>query len=802
MEDITNSTVLNMVIEKLEAVKLQAANTSRTAKLWVQYFNQVTLMREFVRAERCGDWQLHLETIRGMIPHFHAAGHLAYAKYAHLYLQQMSKLDAKMTPAEFQKFSSMGNFTIRRSDKMWAGVWTDMTIEQVLMRAIKTSGGLTRGRGMTDSVLNRWVLGMPGCTELNHRFEEFCGVSFTTSEEHVELRKSRQFRDNQDVEKLFAWLTVHSPLPQSHELMSIGSGVVGNDSINCDSAVEIGTEAMKKLTGKTFGDVQLHRKDRVLPLATVGNSVKVRDEIIPVNTMQLFNRIICVIKSDEDFASCLEYELAPRPLSLFDDISMRKTEKAVLYRVIESYAASEQTYPKDSMCVVDGGYLLRRVVWPQHGTYSDVYSAYVSYVQRHYGTTSYVIFDGYGDVCSTKTVEHNRRAKRVESAEILFTDDMPITIRQDRFLTNGRNNTRLIEGLKVQLEQAGIRVTNAEADADTMIVRTAIELSHDKDVVVVGTDSDLLILLTQLSQPDNCICFFKPGSGTTPNKVFDIRRVQRRLPEGFSHNLFFLHAMTGCDTTSALYRQGKKKAFKLLLKRPDLNTCVELFNNPSSSECSVTSAGEEFLLALYGAPRTTSSLNKHRYHCFMKAVAKCPIHTKLQLASLPPTSAAAKEHSMRVYHQVQQWLGCDIPPTEWGWDLVDGQLYPTLTRKRPAPDTLLNLISCNCKTECERRCGCRKAGIQCSPLCGQCRGGGCSNSEKPDTDEEVDDEPSREVQCEESSELVQSDNSSDDEYDEDDTGLQEDDLASSDVYSDEPTASTSTKGVRKRKLSM
>ena len=519
--------------------------------------------------------------------------------------------------------------------------------------------------------------------------------------------------------------------------------------------------------------------------------MKVRDEIIPVNTMQLFNRIVCVIKSDEDFASCLEYELAPRPLSLFDEISMRKTEKAVMYRVLESYAASEQTYPKDNMFIVDGGYLLRRVVWPQNGSYGDLYSTYVSYVQRHFGTTSYVIFDGYGDAQSTKTVEQNRRAKKLQAAEILFTDDMPITIRQDRFLTNGRNKSRLIEGLTVQMEQAGLRVKNADADADTLIVRTAIEQSHHKVVVVVGTDSDLLILLTQLSQPDNCLYFFKPGSGTIPNKVYDIRRVQRNLPVGFCHNLFFLHAMTGCDTTSALFRQGKKKAFKLLLKRSDLSKCVDVFNDPSSSECSVTSAGEEFLLALYGAPKTTSSLNKHRYHCFMKAVAKCPIHTKLQLASLPPTSAAAKEHSKRVYNQVQQWLGCSLPPTEWGWDLVNGQLHPTLTRKPPAPDTLLNLISCNCKTGCERGCGCRKAGIHCSPLCGQCRGGGCSNSEMPETDEQEDDEPNSEVLCEEPSELVQADNSSDDEVDEDDTYVQEDEFASYDVSSKEATASTS-----------
>ena len=41
-----------------------------------------------------------------------------------------------------------------------------MTIEPVLMRAIKTSGGLTRGRVITESVVSRWVLGMPGCSEI------------------------------------------------------------------------------------------------------------------------------------------------------------------------------------------------------------------------------------------------------------------------------------------------------------------------------------------------------------------------------------------------------------------------------------------------------------------------------------------------------------------------------------------------------------------------------------------------------------------------------------------------------------
>ena len=36
------------------------------------------------------------------------------------------------------------------SDRFWAGLSPDIIIEQVLMRGIKTHGGLTRGKGMTE----------------------------------------------------------------------------------------------------------------------------------------------------------------------------------------------------------------------------------------------------------------------------------------------------------------------------------------------------------------------------------------------------------------------------------------------------------------------------------------------------------------------------------------------------------------------------------------------------------------------------------------------------------------------------
>ena len=96
-------------------------------------------------------------------------------------------------------------------------------------------------------------------------------------------------------------------------------------------------------------------------------------------------------------------------------------------------------------------------------------------------------------------------------------------------------------------------------------------------IVVVGTDVDLLILLIQLPKRDNPIIYlYKPGTGKSPDKIYAIKCLRDHLSYA-SNFLLFTHAMslcTGCDTTSALYRQGKKKAFNILLKNQELQEQV------------------------------------------------------------------------------------------------------------------------------------------------------------------------------------------------------------------------------------
>jgi hypothetical protein len=79
------------ILKKLDAGK-ESIKDHRSAKLWLQYMEMVSLLRTFIKAERTGNWLLHLQTVQKMLPYFAAAGHNHYSKSAYIYLQMMKDL--------------------------------------------------------------------------------------------------------------------------------------------------------------------------------------------------------------------------------------------------------------------------------------------------------------------------------------------------------------------------------------------------------------------------------------------------------------------------------------------------------------------------------------------------------------------------------------------------------------------------------------------------------------------------------------------------------------------------------------
>ncbi|CAM1318906.1 Uncharacterised protein at_DN1059 [Pycnogonum litorale] len=123
------------------------------------------------------------------------------------------------------------------------------------------------------------------------------------------------------------------------------------------------------------------------------------------------------------------------------------------------------------------------------------------------------------------------------------------------------------------------------------------------------------------------------------------------------------------------------------------------------------------------------SLKVVRHKRFCQKVASSTSHVQPQ--SLPPTSTAAKHHSLRVYYQVQQWKGIaadELRPDDWGWWESSRGLVPLQTDLPPAPQELLKMVRYNCQTDCSSlKCTRKKHDIECSAACGNGRGSACTN---------------------------------------------------------------------------
>lgn len=728
--------VFQLVSVKFRTALEKIEHNGPTSKLWCQYYRMTALMKLFIQAERMGDWKLHLECVSKMLPFFHSAGHFFYAKSARLYLQDMLDLEKHMKSNEYLMFTG-GNFTIRRSDKFWSGLWTDLTIEQVLMRSMKSQGGLTHGRGISSSVLARWSIGMVSMLNICEEVERFTGTATLTSEQHVDMRAARIVRDTADTEKLKIWFNTHPPFPITDRLVSIYSGIVGGPDINCHLAQELGAEGLKQIVGNTFGKVTFKRKDKVKTLASVTTSVKVFNKRVVIDPLTIFQRVCVTKQSDEQLKQHFAYELAPYPLSLFTEEGMRKGTKSSFYSAFTPL--TENIVPGNrAFTVVDGGYLLHKVIWHRNDSVRAIIAGYVSYVFNHFGKNTAVVFDGYPEnaaMRSTKSAERLRRSASLSCSDILFDESTPIKVPQAKLLSNESNKRRLITMMRTEFERLGIEIHQSEEDADADIVRTALSKSSDFDqVFIIGEDVDLLVLLNGLNSGETNVYFQKGSRGGSdciqyPANSFTCGEMQ--IPRGV---VLFLHAISGCDTTSALFWQGKMKWCNILKKTPDWIDLANIFLDPNANKEDVGNAGEKILMNLYGGD--VGTLNTLRYSAFVKSA----VTVKVNLARLPPTTDAAKYHSWRTYHQLQKWLGVEKNPCDWGWETSEQGLMPVTMCAEPAPQTLLKMMACKCKKGCLASCTCRKAGLKCSILCSFCHGRNCNNAIPIVLDEEDEDE--------------------------------------------------------------
>jgi len=266
-----------------------------------------------------------------------------------------------------------------------------------------------------------------------------------------------------------------------------------------------------------------------------------------------------------------------------------------------------------------------------------------------------------------------------------------------------------------ELHKRDCTTIQAEGDTDVSIVETAVLSSNFRKTSLIGEDTDLLVLLVYHTCLDNCKgLFFRSGKRNGSNLIYDIAAIKKTLGHETCSRLLFLHAFTGCDTTSRIYEVGKKGAFsKLIAGQEAIVRAADAFLKTSQSLECLSRSGNRAMIAFCGG-KSPENLTSLRHRMLIKKTSRGS--TFVGPEQLPPTENAIVYHSLRTYHQIMAWIKEDLDPLEFGWATHNNQLVPTMASAPPVPEELLNIVCCNCRTT---RCTCRRYGLPCTEGCGR-----------------------------------------------------------------------------------
>ena len=757
---LNHSKSFKKVKQGLSVLKDHLCKCSRTSKLWINYLRYTDISKRFIRAERTGNWSLHLQCISEMLNLFAATGHHFYAKCARLYLQQMSELEYNF-PWVYEQFANKGYHTIRRTDRYWAGLWSDLIIEQVMMRSLKSRGGLSGGRGTTESVRLTWVHSMHRCASVHNAMATLTGNHHKTSEQHIELGENRVKQDINDMQKIKRWFDTRDPFDANFEgLRSLSSGLCATteNHIDCDEAEKVGSSIQQKMDNISFSDASILRKDQAKTLDTLQPGIVIENKTVNIDPLILFTRVSTLVERlDVDSQNkSFEHEFTPEPTALFKDGLMRKASKEDLRNHLIDYSLRIER-PKTDVCVIDGGGALYKSPWALNMSFSDFASNFITDLITKYSIFGelQIVFDGYDDEFSTKTDAHDDRGKGVKiAANVHISEDgnTPVLSQKTEFLRNTHNKKELIRFLRSRLTDAGISSIIATGDADGLIVSTALRNAEEgRRTLVVSDDTDVLVLLYYHHSHRIADIFYqtsrkvpvipKEGASVAQIKQATAKSKQKPIPMWWSvANLnsrdipqqlaLFIHAWCGCDTTSAICGKGKLKVLSLI-KDSSYRQCAEVFTRKESTQEQIGEAGTRLMVKMYNGKwdDTPATVRRNSWNIMMNE------KSNITPSTLCPTMRAIYFHSLRTYLQIHRWDTLNehiLNPADCGFYKQRNGWMPIKTDLEAAPKIVLKIVRCNCKMSSRNTCGtmlcsCRKNGLPCGKACGDCQGKNCLN---------------------------------------------------------------------------
>ncbi len=769
------------VTDTLAKFQANGRAQSATFKYWDNFLDVAHIMLRLLRAERDADFLLHLEAVCETIPYLTVGGRNNYAKYTPVYVAEMKQLETD-EPDAYRHLCN-GGFVVRRSHKhLFNAVSTDQALEQTVNREAKSQGGVI-GFTLRKGALLRWLMTRHVTGAYSEALKQMCTQPSTTDihEDLSKARLARDVSDvNKVVDALttqyqnpFALDTVPSTL------VNIISGQVASKEIEDglttmkDAGKLKMTEFVKKRLvegSKSFWDPQ--SRTTVKTFADMRKPLPAgKQKTLACSTEVLFRRLLSVSKTrDINLKTVLEHELAAVPPALFnDDGSIRKTNKAELAKKLESTCEEVHCLPTDAnqadntAYLIDGMAMLQSLNESFFKTFDDLSRQVLQKTLKLLDDEDLgidciaIVFDRYDKADSIKTMECQRRGagEAMASHQITGPRDVP---HYRNFLKGSANKAALAEFVcesitskapsRIQQNKSivlaggfadgqivksvtntGVRImqhlSSSQEEADTRLLLHAMDMSATHSRVVVHCDdTDVLVILLYyysrgLLPAEVYMHAGHSGKAVTRERYIPVHEIAKSLDDKVCLCLPAIHALTGCDSTSALFRVGKRTAYTKLVENVDAIQELSKFGLSSPLE-SALCAARTFVLLLYGKPGKRCNTLDELRHLLASTTDK-------DAAMLPPTEDAFRQHVLRARLQTSIWCHSHVPnpeldgPVGHGWTrALDGSLEYKMYEKECAPAEVRDIthLICNDK-DCKvtRKCPCLLAGLPCIESC-------------------------------------------------------------------------------------
>lgn len=729
------------------------------AAFWMTYVEMIELLLGLLRADREGNWYLHLSCIRDVLPWCFAMDKTNYARYLPVYYAQMSRLQE--TSPDLHDHFRNGGFSVQLSNtNPFAKIAVDQTTEETVNKDTQTAGG-TRGFSLKPGAVARYYLTAEhrasALRELRHQISS----QIPGKVSHPDLGKARIKRDESDVASLVDLMDNNWTNPfgsDPSDLVSISTGAVATPEVSSDllTAHKQGEEAytefqeqrlqrgegfhdpIKKLKVKTFNDMKKK--------STKGST---KETALKADRKLFGNMVLIAQHRQLEMRDVLCHPLGPLPWALANaDGTMKKTNKAVLSKHLETKVSPAEEIPRPSATLIDAMALIQKF----HGenrTFNEL-SDQIFAQMMHASEGSEridVVFDVYHD----QSIKAAERAHRGSEDGVAFTKIMAgHKIHNWRRLlactdSKTKLNTFLAENWKEQekREKLGSRtmfvtcgnicikltsegwqeVDDLKSNQEEADTRIFLHAKHAADyyptLIVVTEDTDVFIICLALSGDINSNMYIRRGTKASIRLV-NITKLSAALGRDVCTALIGLHPWTGCDTVSALAGQGKLKALKLLQRHEKFRETFGSLGHSWDLTNEIFNAIQDFTCQLYCRNTKTSEVNELRYQMFRSRSGE------IESGQLPPCEDTLRQHTLRSNYQAAIWRrslinspDIPLPSAGHGWTAT-GNGIPVVKwmTGSPAPEIVLSLLSCKCGRSCRpAQCTCIDNGFKCTEAC-------------------------------------------------------------------------------------